>query len=892
MRILGTSLHNLHGSPLAQVSTGASPTSTFSPPSTLCASSASAAGDLSYFSTASIPKLLPNVITQQSMTHFHPAARSHAPRSQTRPQPPSGPPAASQLSSTGSGLSGSSTSSPSSSSTPASSSILTSAFPAQQPTFLSSPVSSSAPPPAVLAPIVPPQSTRARGKKGPRNSGGNITSSQGPALPSDARADKNGGTDEQSSSALLSESLRSSYAPSPHSPSPSPPSRINITHLTSFRPPPLRSGVVGAPGWRSGQPRPVNAGGRRAQGGGGYVRGNLFPHNLHIPSDARYALMARERPTSDRVDTHTVWVVCFGGRQLTCPDRSTESQFIIHTFTPLGSYLRSTPSSLRRCAVCFEPLSRADLRPARPVLQGSLTIPSTSPTSTGSSELGSVELTLVRRPASSTVAYPASHAAPTLFPPPVAEDNPYARIASATSGYEGLMWGRHIEECERAKEESIEEAESKTWEEAGAWCRARVEEVEDILATTDDIGSHEGTSARTGSSLADGPAFYFYQHPTGAHLYLHTLTVKQLRAHFGDYHVFPHHLTAPVLAVEEATLTKDMRRRNPYLAHLPSGCDVVFVELDVTAVVSEDVLRQFSGESAVRAAKREERREREAKEDAWRDKEERRKRARERREWEVATGRVGERREAEALASTGKAGMALGNSSSGDDGHEFSDFGDDDDSPAWRDEDFAELASSSPTGRIATYAPPRPDASFATAAKGPALKPSSAGSWAGKASVSTSNRADSTPGMATMGPQKVATWSRGVPTGRVGGGSLATGKPRNPTSGWASDDSDDPFAEQRYLYRREEGSMFSLTASLSTSSAMRGISAAEPYDDGEVDDLTALQMEFEDAADDLGDGAGGKLGWKGGNGGAKGTGLMKKKGKKVLLVSNGGRRAR
>ncbi|KXS18247.1 hypothetical protein M427DRAFT_225358 [Gonapodya prolifera JEL478] len=717
------------------------------------------------------------------------------------------------------------------------------------------------------------------------------------------------------------------------SPSQAPPSLL--TPQTLFHPPPLRPGVVGAPGWRSGQPRPAIAGGRK--GGGGFVRGNfrfVVRTTARLSSSTPTALSSTELPLSahpapdwSRCEkdpdapvpwTSVVEVIIPSPAQhpLRCPvcldaPRAAHAGPCGHAYC-LGCvlrYLKFTSAPQRRCAVCFDPLTRADLRPAHPVPQGTVDTP-LSPSSLGAA-VGIVDLLLVGRPAGSTHAGPANSIAAGTYPP-VANGNPFARISAAGRGYEWAMWSRHMEESERGREESIEEGERVGWDEARRWCAARMAEVvaaggamtgdgngEGGAAAIDEVKKLEspednGTVRNTGSSkgtstgAGDGPTFYFYQHPTGAHLYLHPLTVKHLRAEHGDYSAFPPTLNrVPVLAIEEATVTRELRRRNPYLAHLPLGCDVAFLELDPSAVVKGEVVERFAGESALRAARREERREQEAKEDAWRENEERRVRDRQRREWEVATGRVGARREAEAKAAR-EAGRGSGSGEEGAGATAYEDFDSDDEggAPKWREDEFVDLVGSSPPGQLA-YTPPKPESTFASAARGPVTRQSPAGSWANRAGGAgvRNERRDTGIGradMTTSGPKKVAGWSRGTPGGRQ----RERASSRKQGDPWASDESDDPYDEQRYLYRREQdqGAIFSF-------SPAQDSLVAEPFDD-DLDDLVALQLEFEDAAAGVGEGAGGKAGWKGGNGGGKGLGVMKKRGKKVLLVSNGGRRAR
>lgn len=48
-----------------------------------------------------------------------------------------------------------------------------------------------------------------------------------------------------------------------------------------------------------------------------------------------------------------------------------------------------------------------------------------------------------------------------------------------------------------------------------------------------------------------------------------------------------------VLEVETVKLTPELRRRLPFLGHLPIHCDVSFVEIDMTGLVSEATAAKF-----------------------------------------------------------------------------------------------------------------------------------------------------------------------------------------------------------------------------------------------------------------------------------------------------------
>lgn len=88
-------------------------------------------------------------------------------------------------------------------------------------------------------------------------------------------------------------------------------------------------------------------------------------------------------------------------------------------------------------------------------------------------------------------------------------------------------------------------------------------------------------------------SYYFFQAASGANVFLHPLDIRILLAHFGSYSAFPNDI-APVLeSTSESTVDDDIRKRCKYLGHLPEGADVVFVEVDLESVVGEEALKPF-----------------------------------------------------------------------------------------------------------------------------------------------------------------------------------------------------------------------------------------------------------------------------------------------------------
>jgi hypothetical protein len=79
-----------------------------------------------------------------------------------------------------------------------------------------------------------------------------------------------------------------------------------------------------------------------------------------------------------------------------------------------------------------------------------------------------------------------------------------------------------------------------------------------------------------------------------------------LLSHFSGYSSFPNTIDVRVEAFSEGTVNDDLRKRCKYLAHLPEGADVVFIEADLENVVGAEGLKNFEGALKMRTARRKE----------------------------------------------------------------------------------------------------------------------------------------------------------------------------------------------------------------------------------------------------------------------------------------------
>jgi len=89
------------------------------------------------------------------------------------------------------------------------------------------------------------------------------------------------------------------------------------------------------------------------------------------------------------------------------------------------------------------------------------------------------------------------------------------------------------------------------------------------------------------------PNEYFFYHAL-QHYYLSPLDIRILKAAFGSYTHFPSSILPRVERVSSGHVIDDeLRKRTKYLAHLPYGCEVGFLECDWTDTVSPEILKEF-----------------------------------------------------------------------------------------------------------------------------------------------------------------------------------------------------------------------------------------------------------------------------------------------------------
>jgi Zinc finger, C3HC4 type (RING finger) len=113
------------------------------------------------------------------------------------------------------------------------------------------------------------------------------------------------------------------------------------------------------------------------------------------------------------------------------------------------------------------------------------------------------------------------------------------------------------------------------------------------------ISSREDMAQRAASRHQPRPGrppshpFYFYY--ALPNFFLSPLDIRILKTAFGDFSSFPSSILPRVEHISTGhVVDDDLRKRAKYLAHLPYGCEVSFLECDWTDVISPAVLDQYS----------------------------------------------------------------------------------------------------------------------------------------------------------------------------------------------------------------------------------------------------------------------------------------------------------
>ncbi|CAM9744191.1 unnamed protein product [Ectocarpus fasciculatus] len=123
-------------------------------------------------------------------------------------------------------------------------------------------------------------------------------------------------------------------------------------------------------------------------------------------------------------------------------------------------------------------------------------------------------------------------------------------------------------------------------------------------STRAPVGAHGGGGGGGGGEGGGGGPFRFFQSVDGQKAFLHPLDMRQLLDDAEKGLPLPPRIDAKVLEVDTVKLTPDLRKRLPFLGHLPIHCDISFLEVDMSDFVSDETSRKFREDTQKRERKR------------------------------------------------------------------------------------------------------------------------------------------------------------------------------------------------------------------------------------------------------------------------------------------------
>ncbi|KAI7863630.1 hypothetical protein BDF14DRAFT_1841727 [Spinellus fusiger] len=263
-------------------------------------------------------------------------------------------------------------------------------------------------------------------------------------------------------------------------------------------------------------------------------------------------------------------------------------------------------SQKKDCPMCMERIQLDDLKSVH-VLEGFATKDPTKRDATMAwvSAGQVVDLCLVSRKRHSTLALPVveihipskTHAIEAL--PDISHKNAmrFSRCMVATENYMRSEYQRDISEVQLALGEALDAKANEQVVALHSSVDSINKTLENIRISYASISTATKTKKKkkkeSSSFVEDDGSYYFYQAVDGQYVYLSSLNIRMLRHEYGDYPFFPRQLSAFVEAVKEVTMTETLRRYYKYLGHLPLGCNITFVHIDLSMVLSKTTLGLF-----------------------------------------------------------------------------------------------------------------------------------------------------------------------------------------------------------------------------------------------------------------------------------------------------------
>ncbi|KAG5972821.1 hypothetical protein E4U58_006097 [Claviceps cyperi] len=247
-------------------------------------------------------------------------------------------------------------------------------------------------------------------------------------------------------------------------------------------------------------------------------------------------------------------------------------------------------SRWKKCPICEDAVYLHDVRPVRFYAGQESPLPRVG---------DDVVLRLMARKATSTLALPREGGAEVLNS---GNDVPwhyaanvldYSRIMRGTAHYMAVQFEEEIAALiEQEKEDETLFGVDSEWSQKAVRAIRTAREKTDALQSSTSI--HPGPLAEATERLPEAD-FFFYSAPP--HLYLSPLDIRILKTKYGAFSYFPSTLLPRVEHISTGHVVDEaLRKRIKYLAHLPHGCIISFLECDWTDIVPAEILAAFSSE--------------------------------------------------------------------------------------------------------------------------------------------------------------------------------------------------------------------------------------------------------------------------------------------------------
>lgn len=145
---------------------------------------------------------------------------------------------------------------------------------------------------------------------------------------------------------------------------------------------------------------------------------------------------------------------------------------------------------------------------------------------------------------------------------------------------------------------------------------AEVDNIQQVVHQTANISfgpQSKPLPSTSSTSRAQTLPYYFYH--ALPNFYLSALDIRILRATYTTFSSFPSTVLPRITHISTGHMVDDdLRKRAKYMAHLPYGCEVSFLECDWSGIVPAQTLAQFAADLARRNRKNHEKEAREERE--------------------------------------------------------------------------------------------------------------------------------------------------------------------------------------------------------------------------------------------------------------------------------------